>query len=164
MLASGYSQWDPTDYDKTLCTISKEVITFLESYQHDCYTKLHKQLGDGTTHHNLKRLGSEPERRGVLSVLREEIKTRGVHLRFYFSLLANTLNPDHCQLYRQNRLGVVGQLKYSTKNENSIDMMLLLNGPSIITAELKNSPTGQFVENAIKHNKYDRNPKGERLI
>ena len=51
------------------------------------------------------------------------------------------------------------QLKYSQKNENSIDMVLFLNGIPIITAELKNSLTGQMVEHAIKQYKTDRDPK-----
>lgn len=62
-------------------------------------------------------------------------------------------------MYNLNRFVVVRQLHYSKKNENSIDLVLFLNGIPIITAELKNSLTGQFVEHAIKQYKKDRDPK-----
>ena len=74
------------------------------------------------------------------------------------------MNPEHQELYSNNCFSVVRQLKYSRKNENAIDLGLFLNGIPIITAELKNSVTGQFVDNAIKQYKYDRNPKGEPLL
>jgi len=62
-------------------------------------------------------------------------------------------------LFTGNRLSIVRQLKYSNRNENSLDMVIFLNGIPIITMELKNSLTGQFVENAIKQYKKDRDPK-----
>ena len=74
------------------------------------------------------------------------------------------MNPEHQKLYKGNRFTVVRQLKYSKKNENSIDMVLFLNGIPIITAELKNSLTGQFVEEAKKQYRKDRDPKGEPLL
>ncbi|HEB88951.1 MAG TPA: DEAD/DEAH box helicase, partial [Deltaproteobacteria bacterium] len=54
---------------------------------------------------------------------------------------------------------VVRQLHYSTKNENSLDLALFLNGIPIFTAELKNPLTGQSVEDAIHQYKTDRDPR-----
>ena len=73
------------------------------------------------------------------------------------------MNPEHQVLYGRNRFSVIRQLKYSKRNENSIDMVIFLNGIPIITAELKNSLTGQFVRNAIKQYKHDRDPKEQLL-
>ena len=50
---------------------------------------------------------------------------------------------------RQTCSRVVRQLRYSAKNENSLDLVLFLNGIPIFTAELKNPLTGQDVEDAI---------------
>jgi type I restriction enzyme R subunit len=52
----------------------------------------------------------------------------------------------------------VRQLRYSTKNE-SLDLVLFLNGVPIFTAELKNPLTGQNVEEAIAQYKRDRDPR-----
>ena len=43
----------------------------------------------------------------------------------------------------------IRQLKFSEKTEQSLDLVLFLNGLPIFTAELKNPLTGQTVENAI---------------
>ena len=51
------------------------------------------------------------------------------------------------------------QLRYSTKNENSLDLVLFLNGIPIFTAEIKNPLTGQDIEDAIRQYKTDRDPR-----
>ena len=51
------------------------------------------------------------------------------------------------------------QLHYSERNNNSLDLVLFLNGLPIFTAELKNPFTGQNVENAIKQYRADRDPR-----
>jgi type I restriction enzyme R subunit len=53
----------------------------------------------------------------------------------------------------------VRQVRYSTKNEKSLDLVLFLNGIPIFTAELKNPLSGQDVEDAIRQYKTDRHPR-----
>jgi len=50
-------------------------------------------------------------------------------------------------------------VRYSQKSENSLDLVFFLNGLPIFTAELKNPLTGQNVENAIRQDRFDRDPK-----
>ena len=69
------------------------------------------------------------------------------------------MNPDHQKLYAQNRFSLVRQLKYSQKNEKSVDMALFLNGLPLVTMELKNSLTGQTVTDAEKQYRTDRDPR-----
>ena len=79
------------------------------------------------------------------------------------ALKKSGLNPEHEKLYKKNKLSIVRQLKYSRKNENSLDIVLFLNGLPIITIELKNALTGQYAQSAIKQYKNDRDPK-EKLF
>src|SRR5439155_17418155 len=58
-----------------------------------------------------------------------------------------------------NLFSIVRQLRYSAKNDNSIDLALFLNGIPIFTAELKNPLNGQDVEDAIHQYKTDRDPR-----
>ena len=55
------------------------------------------------------------------------------------------------------------QVKYSNKNENSIDMVIFVNGLPLFTTELKNQFTGQNVINAISQYRTDRDQK-EKLL
>jgi len=164
LLASGYHKRLPEDYDRELCLIPDEVITFIKATQPDEYEALEKQYGADTPDKLVYRLSRDIIKHGTLKVLRKGIKDRGVHFRLAYFKPASGMNPKHQQLYSGNRFSVVRQLKYSIKNENEIDLGLFLNGIPIITAELKNSLTGQFMENAIKQYKYDRDPKGEPLL
>ena len=165
LLGSGYHRcrgekfFAPTDYDKEQCLIPDEVLTFIQTTQCEEYEKLQSYVGADTDSKILHRLSSEVTKYGALHVLRKGFKTRGCHFRMAYFKPASGMNPEALMLYQQNRFSVVRQLKYSKRNENSLDVTIFLNGIPIITAELKNSLTGQFVENAIKQYKNDRDPR-----
>lgn len=164
LLASGYIRRTSAEYDKALCLIPEETIDFIKTSQPKAYERLQKQYGDETSDRLLARISRQLNRYGALNVLRKGLKDRGETFRLAYFKPASGMNPEHERLYRANRFSVVRQLKYSQRNENSIDMVLFLNGIPIITAELKNSLTGQAVENAKRQYKKDRLPKGEPLL
>nr|WP_237179005.1 type I restriction endonuclease [Paenibacillus sp. MMS18-CY102] len=70
----------------------------------------------------------------------------------------NDFNPDATSNYKKNRLSVTRQVHYSTKYNNSLDVVIDLNGFPLITMELKNPLTGQSFENAIHQYRHDRDP------
>src|SRR5690606_30548152 len=149
----------PQLYDKTLCLIPDEVVAFLKATQYDAWEALERQYGADTERNVLGRIAREIERWGTLHVLRNGVKDRGQKLRLCYFKPSSRLNPDHLALYRQNRFGVVRQLRYSKENENSLDLVLFLNGLPLVTAELKNSLTGQTVEDAKRQYQEDRPAK-----
>lgn len=159
LLEGGYIKRSPSDYDKSLCLIPEEAIEFIKSTQAREYKKLEAQYGSKADDVILSRIASEVDKRGVLAVLRGSVKDRGATIRLAFFKPANDMNAEHREQYGLNRFSVVRQLKYSRRNENSLDMVLFLNGLPIITAELKNSLTGQMVEDAVKQYRQDRDPK-----
>ena len=71
---------------------------------------------------------------------------------------AHGMNPATQALYESNRLTVTRQLKYSLSNENSIDLVIGLNGLPVVTAELKNPMSGQTWRDAVWQYKTDRDP------
>jgi type I restriction enzyme R subunit len=75
----------------------------------------------------------------------------------------NDRNPETLADYAGNILSVIRQVKYSKSNENSIDMVLFVNGLPFFTMELKNQFTGQNVINAVNQYKTDRDQK-EKLL
>jgi len=92
-------------------------------------------------------------------VLRDGIKDTGCKFRLAYFRPSSGLNPELQQRYEANLFSVVRQLHYSEKNENSLDIVLFLNGIPIFTAELKNPFTGQNVKHAITQYRRDRDPK-----
>ena len=71
------------------------------------------------------------------------------------------MNPDILARYQANRLRVVRQVHYSLHNENSIDLVLFLNGVPVATVELKTDFT-QSVTDAIDQYRFDRDPQARR--
>ena len=159
LAASGYEVLPRDGYDKSLCLIPAEVAAFIRETQPKGWEALERQYGADTERNVLDRLAREIERWGTLHVLRNGIKDRGQKLRLAYFKPSSGLNPEHLTLYRKNRLAVIRQLRYSAQNEKSLDLALFLNGIPLATAELKNSLTGQFVEQAKKQYREDRDQR-----
>lgn len=159
LINSGYNQCALDLYDKSICMVPSETISFIKNTQPKMFEKLEKQYGSDIENKLIYRLSQEITRRGSLDVFRTGIKDRGCSFNLAYFKPANRMNPEHQSLYSLNRFSVVRQLKYSLKNENSIDVVLFLNGLPVVVMELKNSLTGQFVEDAVKQFKKDREPR-----
>ncbi len=72
-------------------------------------------------------------------------------------------NPTTQARYAANRVRVMRQVHYSTKTNNSLDLVLFVNGIPVATAELKTDFT-QSVNDAKLQYRTDRKPAGEALL
>ena len=156
---SGYRSRQPVLYNKDLCLIPNETLRFIQETQLNEYQRLEIQYGRDTPTKLLNRVSKEIERRGVLDVLRKGVIDRGCRFNLTYFRPLSGMNPDHQKLYAQNRFSLVRQLKYSQRNEKSVDIALFLNGLPLVTMELKNSLTGQTVTDAEKQYRTDRDPR-----
>lgn len=158
-----YKARTPGNFDKKLAMDAGLVTQFISTSQPEAWEKLSEQYGAEVQERFLVRLDSEIVERGLLDVLRKGVKDRGVTVRLAFWQPQNDLNPELVTEYSQNILSVMRQVKYSEKNENSIDVVLFLNGLPIFTLELKNQLTGQTVRHAMAQYRNDRDPR-EKLL
>ncbi len=145
-------------YDRNLCLVKDEIIDFIKKTQKNSWKKLQEIYQEDIENKVLNRISSEISRRGVIDVLRNQVSDRGVHLDLCYFEPKSELNPDHLSLFKSNKFSLVRQLHYSTKNENSIDMGLFLNGIPIVTMELKNQLTGQNFKHSENQYRFDRDP------
>jgi type I restriction enzyme R subunit len=162
-LPGGYRRRRAEDYDRALCLLPRDVVDFVLATQPKEWKKLEQHHGGALRDQFLERLAAEIERRGALDVLRNGIKDSGCKFRLAYFRPASGLNEETRRLHAGNLFAVVRQLRYSEKNEKSVDLVLFLNGVPIFTAELKNPLTGQTVEDAIRQYKTDRNPRESLL-
>jgi type I restriction enzyme, R subunit len=157
--AGGYRKRNPEDYDRTLCLLPRDTADFVLATQPREWNKLEQHHGAAVKEQFLKRLASEIERRGALDVLRNGIKDSGCKFQLAYFRPASGLNQETRRLHAANLFSIVRQVRYSTKNENCLDLVLFLNGIPIFTAELKNLFNGQDVEDAIRQYKTNRDPR-----
>ena len=159
-LPGGYRKRAPSDYDRVLCLLSRDVVDFVLATQPDDWQKLAQHHGkEAVKEQFLKRLAGEIERRGALDVLRQGIKDSGCKFRLAYFRPASGLNEETRRLHAANLFAVVRQVCYSAKNENCLDLVLFLNGIPSFTAELKNLLNGQSVEDAIRQYQTTRDPR-----
>ena len=155
-----------TWYDREKCIIGEEYIQFLKDTQKNTYDKIHKKYGENTDRRVIKRLSDEISKKGLIQVLRKGFnEIQGGNMKTVYFQPSSSLNLKYREdKYLKNRLLIVRQLHYSPHCENSIDIVVFVNGIPVLTIELKNQLTGQTVQNSNHQYKFNRNPKGEPLL
>ena len=161
LVDNGWLQGDSATYDRTMGLDPSELFAFIAATQPvewDKYVSL--QGGEVAARAKAaKRIGDEITSRGMIDVIRRGVKDTGTLFRLAYFAPAHELTPELRGLYEANRLSVVRQAHVSESNPaDSVDLLLLLNGLPVATAELKTQFTGQNVENAIEQYRVDRNP------
>jgi type I restriction enzyme R subunit len=155
-----YVEGDSSRYDRALALFPDDVLAWVQGTQAPAWEALVKSHGAKAGEMLLSRLRDSINQRGTLDVLRQGIEMLGVKGKIPLAQFkpALAINPEIQTRYEQNRLRVVRQVRYSLHNENSIDLVLFLNGIPVATAELKTDFT-QSVKDAIDQYRFDRDPK-----
>jgi len=96
---------------------------------------------------------------GLLKVLRQGFKHRGITFRVCYFKPESKLNQTAAEQYAKNVFNCNRQWYYSADTKKSVDMVLVLNGIPVFAFELKNQYTGQNVDNAKRQWMYDRDPR-----
>lgn len=152
----GYEKGNPKNFDRELALDKETLIKFIKKTQlkeWERYCKIYKLDAEESF---IKRFCKEVRNRGLLAVLRHGFKDRGVEFKVCFFKPETSINSQRVKLYDDNILHCTRQLHYSVFNENSIDIVLFLNGIPVVSMELKCQFTGQSVLNAIDQYKFDR--------
>ena len=130
-----------------------EMFRFVGATQAESWEKLVGFYGDNrdvAQRQFTERVAAEIDARGVLDVLRQGVKDRGVQIDLAYFRPGHTLAADALAEYHANVLTVARQLHYSVRDPaRSVDMALFVNGLPVATVELKNPNTGQNVDHAI---------------
>ena len=100
---------------------------------------------------------------GSLQVLRSGFKDTPASFTLMQKRPEQDVNQTVNERYKANRLRVMRQVHYSTKNTKSIDLVLFLNGIPVATMELKTDHK-QNIGDAKKQYMTDRDPAGEPLL
>ena len=150
-------------YDRARALFPADVLAWVQATQPQAWETLAKNHGAQAGETLLARLRDQLDQRGTLDVLRHGIELLGLKqpLKLAEFKPALAINPDILARYAANRLRVVRQVRYSLHNENSIDLVLFLNGVPVATVELKTDFT-QSIGDAIDQYRFDRLPAAQR--
>lgn len=158
-----YESRSPDGYDRTLGLYPQDLLDFVRDTQPQQWERLERIHKAKAGEKFCKRVARELDRRGVVEVLRRGVEDLGARFKLVFFAPGSDLNELLAEKYWANRMTVVRQLRYSTKNNNSVDTVLFVNGIPVVTLELKNQLTGQTYRDAIDQYKRSR-PASEVLF
>lgn len=143
---------DPQKYNRQFALYPEDLIGWLKETQPKGWAKAEKRTGGQAAHTVPTLVAKLLGRYGSLHVLRHGFKD--VDARFQLCQFKPThgLNQEILDRYRRVRCRVVRQVNYSQSNENSIDLVLFVNGFPVATVEVKTYFT-QAVEDAVRQYK-----------
>lgn len=154
-----HAEGDAAGYDRARALYPSDLLAWVQATQPQAWATLSKNHGAAAEVMLLDRVRRQLDERGTLDVLRHGVELIG--LRAPLSLAqfkpALGMNGDILARYAANRLRVVRQVRYSLANENSIDLVLFLNGMPMATVELKTDFT-QSVQDAVDQYRFHRHP------
>ncbi len=123
---------------------------FVQATQPKEWAKLGKQFPGEESAALAAQVSALLAKRGTLDALRNGVSFNGINLALAYFKPAAGGNPEHQARYEGNRFSIIRQVHFSTRTpDQSVDMVVFLNGIPIITIELKNHFTGQNVQHAI---------------
>lgn len=157
-----YEQGVTEDYSKDYALDTERVKRFLLATQKKKVDNTGCFANEISERKFFTELNKQLAQRGITDVLRKGFRFISELFDMYYPL-PSELNPTAQEMYGKNIFCVTRQLFYSKENQNSIDVMISLNGLPLMTLELKNHYTGQTVENAVKQYQTDRDPKDPLL-
>lgn len=155
----GYEKGNPKFFDRKLALDVSTFIEFIKTSQPKAWERFEKIYSADNERQIIDRFCREVKMVGLLKVFRQGFTDRGIKFRVVFWKPETTINPTTMAQYNANILHCTRQLHYSLQNENSIDIVLLINGIPVVSMELKCQFTGQNADNAIKQYKFDRATK-----
>ena len=155
----GYERGLQMTYNKDAAIDPMVLCDFIAETQPKEWARYQKIYGaENAPDQFYKVLQDDISRYGLIYVLRNGIDDHGVKIRIAYFAPASELNEELMRKYRANRLHVIRQFGYTSKNRNTIDMVLMLNGIPVVALELKNQLTGQSVEDSKRQWMEDRDP------
>ncbi len=158
-LSEGYRKISRNEYDAESMLFPDILIEFISTSQPKEWQRYTKLYDANAKEKLIRRLNDSIYSRGLLDVLKNGLEDLGIHLNLCFFKPESGLNDVLEKNYESNIIGITRQFPYSTKNSNTIDTVLSINGIPVFAFELKNQLKGQDYQCAIEQWKHDRNRK-----
>jgi type I restriction enzyme R subunit len=155
-----YSEGDAANYSREYALYSADIIAWVQETQPEAWQVLCKTHAGHAAQVLAERIRKNMNERGTLDVLRRGVEVLGLKQPLALAQFkpASRLNADIVKKYAANRLRVLRQVHHSVNNPNdAVDLVLLLNGIPVATAELKSEFT-QSVHDAVDQYRFDRHP------
>lgn len=150
-------------YDRVRALYPEDIFSWIRNAWPEEYKKLVKR--PSWQKELLDRIVSLLNKRGTISVVRDGVDMAGIGSLVMSQAMSDDaeMNPDIRRRCEANILRVVQQVHFSTTSEESIDLVLFVNGIPVATIEVKTNFT-QSVDAAVEEYKTKRIPSPSKPL
>lgn len=157
MVAGGYMEHRDRALD------AATLVNFVQTTQPKAWERFERMCNSNSTAKFAKVFNDAVDRLGMVAVLKHGFKHRGIPFRVVFFKPESGLNESAANRYAKNVCRCIRQFHFAETGNQTIDMVLDVNGIPLVGIELKDQFTGQDVENAMRQWREDRDPRRRSL-
>ena len=153
MVGGGYMEHSDRALDATT------LVNFIQTTQPKAWERFERMCNSDSTAKFAKVFNDAVDRLGMVAVLKHGFKHRGIPFKVVFFKPESGLNESAADRYAKNVCRCIRQFHFAETGNQTIDMVLDVNGIPLVGIELKDQFTGQDVENAMRQWREDRDPR-----
>ena len=135
------------------------LVNFIQTTQPKAWDRFERMCNSDSTAKFAKVFNDAVDRLGMVAVLKHGFKHRGIPFKVVFFKPESGLNESAADRYAKNVCRCIRQFHFAETGNQTIDMVLDVNGIPLVSKELKDQFTGQDVENAMRQWREDRDPR-----
>lgn len=135
------------------------LVNFIQTTQPKAWERFERVCNSDPTAKFAKVFNDAVDRLGMVAVLKHGFKHRGIQFKVVFFKPESGLNESAAGRYAKNVCRCIRQFHFAETGNQTIDMVLDVNGIPLVGIELKDQFTGQDVENAMRQWREDRDPR-----
>ena len=135
------------------------LVDFIQTTQPKAWERFERMCNSDPTAKFAKVFSDAVDADGIVSVLKHGFKHRGIQFKVAYFKPESGLNETAADRYAKNVCRCIRQFHFAETGNQTIDMVLDVNGIPVVGIELKDQFTGQDVEDAMRQWREDRDPR-----
>ena len=128
LVSQGWLEGDASEYDRELALYPSDLIGWIQDTQSKEWAKVVSWHEANAGQALCERAAKLMDEQGSLSLLRHGFKDKNARFQLCQFKPSHGFNPEIADRHAKVRCRIVRQVRYSTGNENSIDLVLFING------------------------------------
>lgn len=135
------------------------LVNFIQVTQPKAWERFERMCNSDPVAKFVKVFDDAVDRLGMVSILKHGFKHRGITFKVAFFQPESGLNDSAAERYSKNVCRCIRQFHFAPTGNQTIDMVLDINGIPVVGIELKDQFTGQDVEDAMRQWSDDRDSR-----
>ena len=135
------------------------LVNFVQTTQPKAWERFESTCNSDPAAKFAKVFGDAVDANGIVHVLKHGFKHRGIQFKVAYFKPESGLNETAADRYAKNVCRCIRQFHFAETGNQTIDMVLDVNGIPVVGIELKDQFTGQDVEDAMRQWREDRDPR-----